>query len=139
MAQSWLSLLLTPSYDISSQEEEARRKDDEDDAAFSSSFWYEMKEHTYNCLECMDKYMDAKKEVISFLVATSSSSEGEDHLAETARLKLDTLDRRFLEKQLMAANQALVQGSALPNSFVFALFDLLANYLILEDPIINQT
>lgn len=127
------------------QEEAGRRKDveDEDAAAFSSSFWHVMKQDTYNCLECMDRYMDAKREVLLFLEASAEDHHQQhQHLpaaAGAARLKIDQLDRRYLAKQLVTAQDALMQGTDLPDSFVFALFDLLVNYQILQDPIINQT
>lgn len=97
------------------------------------NFFNELKNECYDCLNCFDSY-DASKKLILDDMRTLALTDSDLESAEEVRKYLSALDQFYLTQQLQAAFQAYFHppggagaGVILP-SFLFALYDYLANY-----------
>jgi hypothetical protein len=95
--------------------------------------WYRgMKRQTYECLPCMERYVESRRDQLAFL-KTRALTDDEAEGAREAERSIHRLDRQWLVRALGEAWAQLQAAGSPPDSFAFALYDALLDFDAIQD------
>lgn len=98
-------------------------------------FYEELRDQTYVCLQCLEEYLLAKNEVISFLHNNASYSFNTSYINDVDRGEefLKNLDLQYVTRVF---SQVEVDGAP-TDAFSYALYEVLLDHSLLSDETLN--